>query len=437
LVFAFFPQHISQTFEHVHLASLQFMPLTLFFFNRLCRDGEWRNAVGTGVCFALNALCSWHLGLHLMLALLPFVAMRLLHGRRRLAALLPGLTLATAVALLMLLPAVAPLAADMLGGETYFQKPSEERGIDPAFLFVPHFGHPLWGSLTAPGYVDRAYGEAGFVCYVGFVPSALAIFALARRQRDALYWGLFSIATLVLALGAHPYWKVRYVPVLSLLRTANRFLALTSLGLAVLTGLAWVAMRNRTDGKFVLLAALIFFEFAWVPYPIRQLAVSPVYEQLARSGRPGAILDIPSLQRSRSAHNMVAQTVHKRPIAGGYVATRARRAEEIIAQDPVLSDLMGVPQLQRPIDRDHLIALGFDTVVLHKYRADSYARQWRARVPPTDILEYRYVRRLGGVPDDTMRRVRQELTTLCGRPALEDSEVVVFYLDEPQSQDNS
>ena len=67
LVFAYFPQHIEQTLEHLNLFSTQFIPLTLLYFFRLARQGGTRNIGGLGVCFALNALCSWHLGLMLIL----------------------------------------------------------------------------------------------------------------------------------------------------------------------------------------------------------------------------------------------------------------------------------------------------------------------------------------------------------------------------------
>ena len=62
IIFAYFPQHLEQTLEHLNLASTQFLPLTLWFFFRTVRAGRSRNVVGLGGCFALNALCSWHLG---------------------------------------------------------------------------------------------------------------------------------------------------------------------------------------------------------------------------------------------------------------------------------------------------------------------------------------------------------------------------------------
>ena len=59
LLFALFPQHLEQLFEHLNLFSCQFIPLTLFFLIRAFRSGRARDGILTGVFFALNALASW------------------------------------------------------------------------------------------------------------------------------------------------------------------------------------------------------------------------------------------------------------------------------------------------------------------------------------------------------------------------------------------
>ena len=98
--------------------------------------------------------------------------------------------------------------------------------------------------------------------------------------------------SLVLALGARlcwggeilerpllPFALLAEVPVLSLMRVANRFLVISSLALAVLVGLGWTALRVRSDAKFLLLASLILIEYLWLPYPLQQVEVSPFYRR--------------------------------------------------------------------------------------------------------------------------------------------------------------
>ena len=447
LVFAYFPQHIEQTLEHLNLFSTQFIPLTLLYFFRLARQGGARNIGGLGVCFALNALCSWHLGLMLILTLAPLVGVvifRMFGSTRPLGLLVRDLAIAAGVSAVVLLPAAFPMLAEMTSGATYFDKRLVDRGIDASYLLTPFFAHPFWGDLTLEAYSNRAYQASGFICYLGFIPVGLAGWALARRRPGAGYWAFLTLATLVLALGAHPFWDgklyneinlpfawLKFFPGLACLRVANRFLILTSLGLAVLAGFGWTVLRKPSDLKFALLAGLIFLEYLWAPYPIREVPISPIYAQLRESGQKGAILDIPFDQRNRTVSNLFAQTVHGRPIADGYLSTIPPQSFEGIQTEPALQDLANVPKLERPIDRGRLLELGFDTVVLHKDRANSYAKQRMAEVERGDLLGRKSALRLGGIPDETMSRIRVELTELCGEPRWEDQQIAVFDLQLP------
>jgi hypothetical protein len=279
------------------------------------------------------------------------------------------------------------------------------------------------------------------MCYLGFVPLGLATLALARRARGAGYWAGFGLATLILALGSHPFWDGRllkditlpftllqYMPVLDLMNVANRFLILTSLALGILAALGWTRLRKQGDALFLTLAGFILLEYFWLPFPMRPTGISPIYQQLKASGRQGAVLDIPFNQRSRSADDMLAQTVHERPIGGGYHSTYPPEPQRFIDQDPMLSQLADVPKLVRPIDRDHLVRLGFDTVVLHKYRLESYRQKLLAQLDRSDIMGQKYASVSGGIPDETMNQIRGELTSLCGPPSHEDESIVVFDL---------
>ena len=442
LVFAFFPQLMEQVFEHLNLVAVQFMPLTLFFLLRLFQHGGLRNVLGVSFYFTLTALCSWHLGLELMLAMLPVAVMELIRRRHRAGMALRDLIVASMVVGVLLLPLVTPMIVEMIGGADYFRKPPQNLGVDARFLLIPHYGHTLWGGLVSSLYVDQPYRSPGYIGYLGFVPLVLAILAAVRRRSGWLFWWCFTAGAILLALGRHPLWGrevidsitlpfylLQKVPVFDLLRVANRFMILASLGLAVLVGVGWTALRKKSDVQFLVLAGLICFEYSWIPYPVKKVEVSPFYEELARSDRPGAVFNVPSHQRSRSGPNLLAQTVHGRPIGDGYVSTRPVEADDFIVREPALSDLIGIPKLERPLERDRLLKLAFDTFVIHKLKVNSFKTKAMAEADPADIVGMRSVRRLGGVPDATYERLRAELTQLCGEPAFEDDKIVVFFLE--------
>ena len=448
LVFTFFPQHLDQTTEHLNLISTQFFPWTLYYLLRVVRDGGTRSWLGLAVTFALNALCSWHLGIMLTLSALAWVPFQLRRTARSRAAAVRDLAFAAAFAAVLLWPAVEPLLAEMASGATYFRKIEVPRGIDVVYLVIPHFGHPLWGRLFTDSYIERAYPAAGFITYLGFAPLALAVLAWRRRERGVKFWTFFALAMTLLALGDRPWvagarWEWLPLPfalfhhmrLLDVLNVANRFMIPAGLGLAILVAFGWRALRARSDRRFLLVAGLIILDYAWLPFPMRDIGPSPAYLEMAEAPlmRVGAVLDIPFYQRSRSAHNMVAQTYHGRPIGGGYVSTDPPDMVASLQADPVLSKLANLPEVDGPIDFNHLIRLGFDTVVLHKYRRESVGRAARVATAPGDIMGLKYAGRIGGVPDEVFDEIRRQLTAACGPPAFEDDQVAIFYLKSGDS----
>ncbi len=448
IVFTFFPQHLEQATEHLNLIAMQFLPWALYCLLRVVRYGGTKAWLGLAVTFTLNALCSWHLGLLLLLAgaaILPFQARR---TKRSGAAVARDLAFAAALSTVLLWPAVKPLLAEILAGATYFRKPETPRGIDLLYLFVPQYGHPIWGRWLAGLYLDRAYEAAGFVTYLGVVPLALAALAWRRKERGVKFWTGFSIGATVFALGAHPWvgghlleWPplpfalFHYLPFLDVLNVANRFMILASLGLGILVAFGWRSLAVRTDRRFLLVAGLILLDYAWLPFPMRDIGPSRAYVEMAAAPimRVGAVLDIPFNQRSRTGENMVAQTFHHRKIGGGYHSVYPPETLAAIADDPVLSKLSGVPQVDGPIDFEYLIQLGFDTVVLHKNRRDSAGQAAVAATDPHDIMGRKYANRLGGVPDHTYNDIRRQLIEACGPPAFDDDEVEIFYLKSGRS----
>jgi hypothetical protein len=276
---------------------------------------------------------------------------------------------------------------------------------------------------------------------LGVVPLLLAGVALVRRRSWALPWAAYALGATVMALGAHMYWNgeliesvplpfglLNYLPVLGLMNVANRFLILTSLALAALTGLGWISLAKRTDARFAMLAGLIIFEFLWLPYPVQEVKFSPLLSKIAASGTKGAVLDIPFNQRGLSVPNMMAQTVHNRPIADGYLSTIPPEPIQAIADDAALADLASAPKLEKPIDCTHLRELGFGFVVMHKERTDGHLKIMLDKIPPEQLYERKLVERMGGIPDEKFAQVREELTAGCGLSFEEDGEYVVFDL---------
>lgn len=441
LVFAFFPHRLDQTLEHLNLFSTQFLPLALWAFFRLARAGGGSRVLALGLFFASNALCDWHLALKLTLLLAVVGAATWLRPPRPRRAIARDLALAGAVATLLTLAPAWPLLRGMAAG-TRYQKPPVERGVDAAFLLRPHFHHPLWGRFTREAYAERRSEPAGFVSYLGVAPLALAGLALARRSRGSGLWAGVFLGSLLLALGAHPRWEGRtvegvtlpfallqQVPFLDLLRVANRFLIPAGLALSVLSALGWAALRRRSDARFAAVLALVVLDYLSLPYPLRDDRLSPLHARLRDGGPPGAVLDIPFVVGPASLENLRAQTLHERPIAGGYVSVLGRGPLRAIRREPALADLFGLePALERPLDRERLVALGFGVAVLHKDRRRGLVRRTLESLDPGDLYGARIATRPGLIADARLGEARRRFEAACGPPFYEDETVAAFDL---------
>jgi hypothetical protein len=366
LFFTLFPQHLEQLFEHLNLASCEFMPFALLFLIRTFRYGLARDGMLTGVFFALNALAGWHLGLLLILLGAPCTLWYWRQSpcrRRAIGWLSAGGVLATTA----LLPFLWPMLTELVAGTAYFKKPLVYRPIDPAFLFLPPPQSTLTGSLAVQSYVAHrgnasqaggafAFQYAGFICFLGWIPLALAIYRLLGLRRDparreVLFWGALFLVFLILAMGAYPtiYGKsfegislpqawTQQLPGFRVLRVANRYLIPGSIALAVLVagGFAALPKRRLLRGAVLVLMPL---EFLWVPFPIEAFPQYPYLAELAKDPAKGIVLEIPPCLGPAQVDAMIRQTSHGAPIVGGYASCVPPEKRDAVALAPYLRGL--------------------------------------------------------------------------------------------------
>lgn len=449
LIFAFLPHTMEQSLEHLNLASTGFLPLVLFFLLRWRRSWRIRDAIGFGACFGLNALCSWHLGILASLVVAPGIVWLGWKARRSggntMRAYVRGVLAAGAIGALLMLPFV-PL--DGFTETNDCVKWRAVRGIDPTFLLTPSYANPVAGPIVWERYARRAYLAAGFVCYLGFVPLGLAAAAVLANFRRVRGWLALLAAALVLAVGSPIIWDgvvrenvilpfelLRELPVLKHIRVANRFMALAGLALAVLAGYGAVsALKALPPGwrRYALpvAAVVLLTEYSWLPYPIRTVEHSPLLKEVA--ARPGAVLDVPFFRRPRNVRNQVAQTVHGRPIADGYVSILHRTLRRRYRTEPALAALAAnALQADVPVNVPRLRELGFATLVIHKRFKDSWREEVLKRLPPDDILALKRIDlTMGGVPDSIIAGIREQLDAALGGAALEDEGLAIYFLDE-------
>ena len=238
---------------------------------------------------------------------------------------------------------------------------SAPAGVDLAGLVA---GNPF--SLVMGEPVRRLYETAGLdpqaeIAWLGVTPLVLLI--ATRRQwwtsAHARFWVLVLIAFFAWAagpyvsvLGIHtglhsPQLLLRYVPIVSNARLPGHAVVMVSLAVAILLALAIATTRvGRSRALSAGVLALILIESWPRPLPLLALDRPPVYDALA-AAPPGAVLEIPvGIRDGFGAEGRIDssvlyyQTIHAKPIVGGYVSRLPPSLVREFHESPVLSTLL-------------------------------------------------------------------------------------------------
>jgi hypothetical protein len=178
-----------------------------------------------------------------------------------------------------------------------------------------------------------------------------------------------------------PYALVKSLPILGVSRTPNRINETASFGLSVLAAIGFSALHRRLKRRWVayvltgILAIGIVFEtlVLW-PLPLREIETPRVIRAIAAEDGTGALLHLPSLRSTGFKHLALHyQTVHKRPLVGGWVHRPLPGSEpweatlsSLAMADPAVRDT--VPRTALTERRAWLRYFDIDYVVMSKAR---------------------------------------------------------------------
>jgi hypothetical protein len=236
-----------------------------------------------------------------------------------------------------------------------------------------------------------------------------------------------------------PFGLLDYVPILNTVRVANRFLVPAMLCLSVLAAMGGAAVAGAMRGPRLArtalwaIGAVLVLDYLWVPYPLREIPRPAYLDALARLPA-GAVLDIPTGSGPRAALDMLAQTRHGRPIAGGYVSKAPPEILETLKAHPVL-DVVFLAHPPPPPRGESLVdairALRVDIVAVHLDRATGRLerRQVEAReAHPGDIYTPRLFNPEKGIFEGDLDRIRAELREAFGPPAHADADTELYLV---------
>jgi hypothetical protein len=356
LIFVLSPYHFLRIeLGHLNLSTLQWIPFYLLFLLKFIERGSKRSA-GLAIFFLVfNALNSWYYVIYCGLLSLAVVFSPRLKGCSPLrlhpvqvlqSALLRlgRIIFILAITLIILSPLLLPMF-QLLSTTTLIGEHNPLRhSVDLLSFWVP--GPPsTWAGWFEKVWISYAAQnrEPGASAYVGYTGLGLSLLGLISRRwrRQTIWWLAVALGFTLLAMGPQlqingqildiplPYQLLsQLIPTFSITGIPGRFVVMTSLVLAMLAayGLATLAgwWQNKTSTNIspinsallVTAVLLITLEYLAVPLRLSSTGLDDFYHTMAADPESYAVLDI----KWDANFLMHAQTVHGKPLVGGWLA---------------------------------------------------------------------------------------------------------------------
>jgi hypothetical protein len=354
IAFAFVPFRFDH-FQHLELQATMFLPVTLWWFERVLATGERRDVYGFVASIVAQVYCGIYYAVFLVTALAVMMPFRIgdLSKDRLRALLLPALA-AAGVAIIVVLPYLGAymLNRDVLG----------DRSISDVHLYSATWSNyfaTLDGNLLH-GRWSEGFGQNERRLFPGAVAIVLAIVGLLRFDRHRLTLAIAGLTGLVISLGINtPIYNVLRSVVFTYrgLRAPARASILVFLAISGLAAFGWARLqpllKQRATLATVLVAGAMLLEYATIQTPWLTLPREPraVYSWLAMEPRSVVVeFPIPKADRLDLIYEgfyMVGSTVHWQPILNGYSGFFPRSFMELLEYAKAFPDERSIDYLKK------------------------------------------------------------------------------------------
>jgi hypothetical protein len=423
-MYAFSSFRLSQM-SHLQILIAQWIPLTLWFWDRLLAERTAKNAALFLLFYLMNLSGGCYLAYMIHFCLLAILLSRApavgreLFSLRSLRVLAPVAVITMLAALALFLPYLRVARAEGLS------RPSTEIEYYSARLasyLSPSAQNFYFGERTNR-LLHEALGDSADLfsrpensLFAGFLPTLLFFVGAwaawrERRQGPVDPWVRGLVLSGLLCFILSFAWAfvplARVVPGLSGMRVPARFYAFVSLALVYLAARGVDFLRNRLSGPraraalVVAFAAILGIELAPGKFHVervpREGELPQVYRWLRDEPSVKSLAELPLYGDSRENNYLYASTLHWKPIANGYSGYMAPSYTDLFSNMRDLPGVVGFAKLR---------SMGISHIVVHVE-------------PPLRIKEVRrWERRHGQGPEPQMEKVYSS----------EDDDIFVYRL---------
>jgi hypothetical protein len=228
-------------------------------------------------------------------------------------------------------------------------------GIDVVSLVAGNPFHPFMGGIARWIHQAAGINTIESTAWIGF-GALLTLYAGTRHwagQSDTRVWVWTAAVFLVWALGPHltvlgvktglwlPEVLLRYLPIVANARIPGRAMVMVYLAVSVLMALTLARAGIRRPLVRVIVV-IVLLDFLPLPVPLIAIDRPALYADLA--ARPaGAVLDLPFGIRdgfgevgALDHRTLFYQTIHGKPVAGGFVARMAPSLPARVTASPFM-----------------------------------------------------------------------------------------------------
>jgi hypothetical protein len=344
--FTFSTYRYIHVFGHLDLLSTQWLPFFTLFFLKTRHESGWKHPVIAAAFLIAAALTAFYYVMFLLVLVGLVIAHMIIVDRSSSWPALKRLAAMMAIFAVVMSPLLLPMMS--LGT-------SEGRSLNPAYdidrfsadllsFVLPSPAHSLWRPLVDPLHraIMRPGNSIEVVTFLGFIPMALSIYGLKQYPSTRRFWLPLTLMFGVLALGpvvyvagravapqlsaVMPYRLLSRLPYGDIPRVPARFAVMVSLCVSVIGGFGAAAvLRNRSRPVVLITGAaltiLAIGENAVVPFPLMEARVPAFFHRLHDDERRAGLLEVPIPDDPATLpERMLYQTVHHKPIYGGYLA---------------------------------------------------------------------------------------------------------------------
>jgi hypothetical protein len=280
---------------------------------------------------------------------------------------------------------------------------SSASGLDVLAFLAPNPNHPL----APPSLMEWLSAQPGRESVASIPWVALAVIIAAWRRSASpvrRMWLCMAVFFALLALGPFvhvggvltyvptPWTLLRYVPILGEARMPARFGVLVIMAVAILFAGALVTLAHRSPNRRRVLlgvvGAALVFEILPVPRTLYSAEIPAIYQTIASDPRPVAVLELPfgikdglTFFGDFTPRSQFHQTLHGKPLVGGYLSRVSDRRKAAYLASPILGPLIELSE-GNPIDAAARAAAPHGAASLVAQERLGYVVMHTARTPP-------------------------------------------------------